>query len=674
MNHLDGVAFTIVIVSFLVVTCIGFAAARWRPAEDPMHLNEWGLGGRGFGTFVSWFLLGGDIYTAYTFIAVPALVYAAGAAGFYALSYTIMVWPIVFVFGPRLWSVARARGYVSPGEFVRGRHGSQGLGLAVAATGILATMPYIALQLVGIESVLTVLGVGGNSSNVLVRDLPLIIAFAVVSAYTYLAGLRAPALIAFVKDTLIYVTVIVAILYIPSKLGGWGHIFGVSSAHLKSVNPTTGKPYGNLVVLPAGQWAYATLALGSALALFVYPHAATGLFAAKRRDVIRRNAAMLPAYTLVLGLIALFGYMARAVPAVNAGVAAGHGNAQLSVPLLFSSMFPSWFAGIADAAIIIGALVPAAVMSIAAANLFTRTIYKELFRPYASAAEETRVARLASLLMKVGALGFALELNKTFSINLQLLGGIWILQTFPSVVIGLFTRWFHRAALILGWMAGMAYGTVQAYRTSGGGQSHFGASAAPVFGHTTYIAITALLLNLAVSAVLSVAFKAFGLQDGYDETRPADYVADPAPAPVPPRGSARGREREAAREAARAAAHAAPRAPEAAPGAGRAAEPAAQPAARGGPPWDPALPWSLGGAPDEATVARGTTAAARAPAGGRCAQRAALPEHRRRGAHGTCGADDGARQTGGRDRPAVHARERVERIRPGADAADRGAR
>ena len=115
MSHVNTVALIIVIGSFLVVTYIGFAAARWRPAEDPMHLNEWGLGGRGFGTFVSWFLLGGDIYTAYTFIAVPALVYATGAAGFYALSYTIMVFPIVFVFAPRLWSVARARGYVSPG-------------------------------------------------------------------------------------------------------------------------------------------------------------------------------------------------------------------------------------------------------------------------------------------------------------------------------------------------------------------------------------------------------------------------------------------------------------------------------------------------------------------------------------------------------------------------------
>ena len=540
MSHLNVVAFSIVVAAFVIVTLVGFAAARWRPAEDPMRLNEWGLGGRGFGTFVSWFLLGGDIYTAYTFIAVPALVYATGAAGFYALSYTIMIFPIVFIFGPRLWSVARAHGYVSPGEFVRGRHGSQGLGLAVAATGILASMPYIALQLVGIESVLTVMGVGSTSGNVWIRDLPLIIAFTVMAGYTYLAGLRAPALIAFVKDILIYLTVIVAILYIPTRLGGWGHIFSVASAHLKTANPATGKPYGGIVVMPAGEWAYGTLALGSALALFVYPHAATGVFAAGRRDVIRRNAALLPAYSFVLGLIALFGYMARAVPAVNAGVKADGNNPQLSVPLLFAHMFPSWFAGIGYSAIVIGALVPAAVMSIAAANLFTRTIYRELLRPYASPAQETRVARIASLFMKVGALGFALVLNKTFSINLQLLGGIWILQTFPAIVVSLYTRWFHRYALIVGWATGMIYGTVQAYRTPGGGQAHFGASSAPLFGQVTYIAIAALILNLAVSALLTPIFRKIGLQDGYDETRPSDYIVDPANPPVRPKHAATG--------------------------------------------------------------------------------------------------------------------------------------
>jgi SSS family solute:Na+ symporter len=537
VNHVNAVTVLILLGSFGLVTYIGFAATRWRAAEDPMHLNEWGLGGREFGTFLSWFLLGGDIYTAYTFIAVPALVYATGAGGFYALSYTIMVFPIVFIFAPRLWSVARAHGYVSPGEFVRGRHGSQGLGLAVAATGILATMPYIALQLVGIESVLTVMGLGGSGSG---RDLPLIIAFAVVAAYTYLAGLRAAALIAFVKDIFIYATVIVGVLYIPGKLGGWGHIFSVSSAHLAKVSPATGRPAGSIVVMPAGEWAYATLALGSALALFMYPHAVTGVFAAKRRDVIRRNAAMLPAYSLVLGLIALFGYMARAAPAVNADVKANGNNPQLSVPLLFEHMFPSWLAGIADSAIVIGALVPAAVMSIAAANLFTRTVYKELFKPNATPAEETRVAQLASLVMKIGALGFALELNRTFSINLQLLGGIWILQTFPAIVISLYTRWFHRHALIIGWFAGMLYGTVEAYRTPGGGQGHFGGSATTLFGHVTYIAIAALVLNIAVSAVLTLLFRRVGLQDGYDATRPADYLADPVPArPGPAKGRAR---------------------------------------------------------------------------------------------------------------------------------------
>jgi SSS family solute:Na+ symporter len=535
MSHVNAVAFTIVVVSFLAVTLIGFAAARWRPAEDLKQLSEWGLGGRGFGTFTLWFLLGGDIYTAYTLIAVPALVYAVGAAGFYPLSYQIMVYPIVLIFAPRLWSVARARGYVTPAEFARGRYGSQGLGLAVAVTGILATMPYIALQLVGVESVLTVMGVGGSSGNVLVRDLPLIIAFIILAGYTYLAGLRAPALIAFVKDALIYTTVIVAIIYIPSKLGGWGHIFGAASAHLKTTNPATGKPFGGLVVAPAGEWTYATLALGSALALFMYPHAATGMFAARERNVIRRNMAALPAYTLVLGLIALFGYMARATPAVNAGVAAGGGNTQLSVPLLFEHMFPSWFAGIGYSAIIIGALVPAAIMSIAAANLFTRNIYREFFRPAASPAEETRVARLFSLVVKLGALVFVLELNKTFSINLQLLGGIWILQTFPAIVVGLYTRWFHRWALIIGWAAAEAYGTIQAWRTPGNGQAHFGASSAPVFGHVIYIAIAALVINLVVSVVLTLVFRATKLPAGTDETVPANYTADPeeAPAPVP---------------------------------------------------------------------------------------------------------------------------------------------
>ncbi len=530
MSHVNAVSFTILIVLFGVVTLTGFAAARWRRAEDLLHLNEWGLGGRGFGTFVSWFLFGGDLYTAYTFIAVPALIYGTGAAGFFAVPYTVIVFPIVFVFAPRLWSVSRVHSYVTPADFVRGRYGSRGLSLAIAVTGILATMPYIALQLVGIQAVLTVMGVG-SSSNAFLRDLPLLIAFVILAAYTYVSGLRAPALTAFVKDLLVYVMVIVAVIYIPTRLGGWGHIFSASAAHLKTVNPKTGKPFGSLVTPPAAEWAYATLALGSALALFMYPHSLTGVLATRRRDVIRRNMAILPAYSLVLGFVALLGYMALASPAVRAGVKAHGSNAQLSVPLLFEHMFPSWFAGIGYSAIVIGALVPAAIMSIAAANLFTRNIYRDFFRPGASARHETRVAQFVSLIIKAGALVFALALSKTFSINLQLLGGIWILQTFPAIVFGLYTRWFHRWALVVGWAAAMVYGTIQAYRVPVPGQanSHFGGSVAPVFGHTLYIAVVAFVINVVVAAVLTLVFRGLRLPEGADETEPGNYTADPVP-------------------------------------------------------------------------------------------------------------------------------------------------
>src|SRR6478736_4354539 len=232
---MSAVAVSVFVFFFLVVTVLGFAAARWRKA-DLDSLDEWGLGGRGFGTFIAWFLIGGDLYTAYTFVAVPALWYAGSAVGFFAVPYTIVVYPLIFLFLPRLWSVSHKHGYVTPADFVQGRFDSRTLALAVALTGILATMPYIALQLVGMEVVLQVMGIGTSSDSWFVNHLPLFIAFAVLAAYTYSSGLRAPALIAFVKDSLIYLVIIVAVIYIPSQVGGWGHIFSTVSDSFASFN------------------------------------------------------------------------------------------------------------------------------------------------------------------------------------------------------------------------------------------------------------------------------------------------------------------------------------------------------------------------------------------------------------------------------------------------------
>src|ERR687890_1321918 len=145
MENVNGIELGIFLFFFLLVTVLGFLAARWRRGETLDNLDEWGLGGRGFGTFITWFLLGGDLYTAYTFIAVPATLYAGSVVGFFAVPYTIVVYPLIFLFLPKLWSVSHRHGYVTPADFVRGRYDSRPLALAGALTRILATMPYIPL-------------------------------------------------------------------------------------------------------------------------------------------------------------------------------------------------------------------------------------------------------------------------------------------------------------------------------------------------------------------------------------------------------------------------------------------------------------------------------------------------------------------------------------------------
>src|SRR5438067_1934464 len=221
-GDINWTALSVFIFFFALVTVIGFLASRWQSGKGHKgdHLDEWGLGGRNFGTWITWFLVGGDFYTAYTVIAVPALVYASGAYGFFALPYTIIVYPIVFAIMPRLWQVAQRAGYVTAGDVVYGRYGSRMLEFAIALTGVLATMPYIALQLVGMEVVIKALGLTG--------ELPLAAAFVILALYTYAAGLRAPALIAFVKDLMIYIVVLVAVVLVPMKLGGYGAVFSAA--------------------------------------------------------------------------------------------------------------------------------------------------------------------------------------------------------------------------------------------------------------------------------------------------------------------------------------------------------------------------------------------------------------------------------------------------------------
>ena len=485
IEHLNWPATSVFLAFFALVTILGFVAARWK-AGDLNHLHEWGLGGRRFGSWVSWFLIGGDLYTAYTVIAVPALVYAVGAFGFFAIPYTIIIYPFLFLAFPRLWSIAQKRGYITAGDFVIGHYGNRWLELAIAVTGILATMPYIALQLVGIEKVIQALGFNGEG---LLSHLPLTIAFVILALYTYTSGLRAPAMIAFVKDTMIYVFVLAAIIIIPAKLGGYEKIFEAAAAAYSAKGGATGLILTDAQVVP-----YITVVLGSAMALFIYPHALTGILSASSADAIKRNAIALPIFSVALGLIGLMGLMAHA-----AGIVVS--NAQDVVPQLVIKMFPGWFVGFSFAAIAIGALVPAAVMSIGAANTFTRNIWKPFIHSEMSAREETLLAKLTSLIVKLGALLVILFIPTKFAIDFQLLGGMWMIQRFPAIIFGLYTRWFSGWALLAGWAVGMAAGTYLAWGPTSWSTTH------TIFDwFSAYNGIIAVILNMAVAAAISFLF------------------------------------------------------------------------------------------------------------------------------------------------------------------------
>src|SRR6476659_4030039 len=479
-ERIDWIALTIFLFFFALVTVMGFFAARWKSGPVNAHLDEWGLGGRQFGTWITWLLIGGDFYTAYTVIAVPALVYAVGAYGFFALPYTIIVYPLVFAVMPKLWQLAKDTNAVTAADVVRNQYGSRPLESAVAITGVLATMPYIALQLIGMSTAIKALGIRG--------ELPLIAAFVILALYTYSSGLRAPALIAFVKDTMIYIVVIAAVSLIPGKLGGYAAVFDAADQAFKA------KGSGGILLAPNQYVAYATLALGSALAAFMYPHTLTGIFASKSATTIRKNAVLLPAYTLMLGLLALLGYMGHAAKLKLAS------NNDV-VPALFQTLFPSWFAGFAFAAIAIGALVPAAVMSIGAANLFTRNFWKAYINPQVTHAGEAAVAKIASLVVQVGAIAFTILLPVQYALDLRRLGCLWILQTFPALVFGLFTRWFRAEGLLLGWAVGIIWGSWTAWSN---GLKPLASIDLGGVSYVFYVGLGALIINIVVATVASV--------------------------------------------------------------------------------------------------------------------------------------------------------------------------
>jgi SSS family solute:Na+ symporter len=519
---------TVFFTLLAVMVGVALYATRWRRSRDPHSLEEWGVGGRAFGNWVTWFLIGGAAYTAYTYVAVPSLVWATGAFGFYAVPFALVTTPFVFLVSPRVWSVSHAHGFITYPEFVRARFGSRTTALLVAVVSIVATMPYIAVQLIALQAVFKVVGMTG--------EWPLLISLAILSVTTFRGGLRAPALLSIAKDILL-VWLILSVVLVVAMSGGWGPTFQASALWFKA----TPSPTDGLLLSGPGQWAYLTLAVGSGLSIYAYPHFMTAILAAKDRTTIRRNAAALPVYVIALALMAMLGFFAISKNVFPLGFVPGKSTGDLNtiIPNLFHKLFPAWSAGIAYATLAVAALIPAAVMSIAAANTFTRAIWIDYIRPRASAREEHRVSQWVSLLMKFGAAAVLLVLPVQFATDFQSIGSVIVLQTLPAVFFGLMTNWFHRGALIVGMLAGLGYGMYMLYMTPQYSSDlksivrpHFGGSLWPVANWgihspiTIYIGLIALVVNLVIVVVGTAVLRVLRVPAGTDYTRPEEYDAD----------------------------------------------------------------------------------------------------------------------------------------------------
>ncbi len=492
------IGIAIFIILFIIFSALGFYGSRFRKG-NLNSLHEWGLAGRKLGPYLSWFLLGADVFTAYTFVAIPSLAYASGSIAFFAVPYVAIVFAIAIITMPRLWNIAKKRKYVTASDFVKDRFNSRTLSILVAITGVIAVLPYIALQIAGMQAVLITM-LYGISNAKFISEVALIISFVVLAATTFTSGLRGVTLGSVFKDILIFLTVIVIIVSILVSYGGFTHAFSI-------INATKGAAAAPYSTLPnATVPAFVSLFFGSALALYLYPHIINGSLSANSKQTLRKSLSLLPIYSIGLAFLALFGILIYAVPKALAIVKAT-GNGLLTIPALVVTTLPGWLAGIALLGIFVGGMVPAALMAIAGANLISRNIIRE-FKPNINQTTEARMAKWISVALKFIALGFVFIAPLTFAIQLQLLGGIIILQVLPAVFLGLFTRKLDWKALTAGWAAGLITGIWLVLVAN-----HFGHLTTSNFSTPMgliYIGVISLSVNIIIAVAGSWAVSTMG--------------------------------------------------------------------------------------------------------------------------------------------------------------------
>jgi SSS family solute:Na+ symporter len=427
----------VALTGIFVVVTVGSVLGFYAGARYKMDLEQWAVAGRGFGIVLVWLLTAGEVYTTFAFLGASGWAYSRGGPALYILAYLSLAYVVSFYILPQLWEVGRAHGLQTESDFFGKRYGSKHLAAFVSIVGVVFTVPYIQLQLTGFGIIVEV-----ASFEAIGRTAAMVLAAIVVAAFVFTSGIRAVAWVSVLKDILLLGAAILIGIAVP-----YSYFHGIAPMFAALV-----RAHPNHLVMPGGTknmghgWYISTVLLNS-LGFYMWPHIFGVSFTARSGNVLRRNAIIMPLYTITLPFIFFAGFAAVMIaPDLSDG--------DLSLLTVVRRTFPAWSLGVIGGAGALTAMVPAAILILTAATLFAKNFYRSVFRPTMSDDAVAKLARIMVVAVTAVALYFAIRSSQTL-VNLLLLGYDGVTQFFPGVVLGLYWKRVTKTAVWSGMIAGV---------------------------------------------------------------------------------------------------------------------------------------------------------------------------------------------------------------------------
>src|ERR1700730_5366057 len=426
------------LATIFAIVAVGAAIGFLAGVHRKMDLEQWTVGGRGFGVVLMFLLMACVIYTTFAFLGASGWAYSRGGPALYILAYLAMANVVAFFILPPIWELGREHGMQTQPDFFLAQYRNKYLAAFVSVVGVAFIIPYLQLQLTGLGIIVEVASFGGIG-----RTRAMMIAVALLAGFVFVSGIRAVAWVSVLKDFLMLLAAVSIGIYVPHVyFGGIGPMFAV----LARVKPTH-------LVMPGatsnlGHTWYISTVLLTALGGFMWPHNFGSSFTARSADTLRRNTVVMPLYTLSLAFILFTGFAAFLL-------VRGLTNGDLSMLTLVRNTFPAWMLGVVGGAGALTAMVPAAILILTASTLFAKNLYRPVFAPAMTDAQVAKLAGGMVVALSLTSLYFAIYSSTTL-VSLLLLGYAGVTQFFPGVLLGLYWKRVTMVGVFGGMIAGVA--------------------------------------------------------------------------------------------------------------------------------------------------------------------------------------------------------------------------